>query len=67
MSTANISVEKESSESEKSVKNDFNNIGREIMDKVQSGPRSHRMGDIYHQIKAQVDKISRETASKRYK
>ena len=58
-----------SSESAKSIKkkDNFKSIGRDIMEKVQSGPRTHRMGDIYHQIKANVDRIAREAAFKKRK
>jgi len=38
-------------ESEKSEKEDFGSIGKEIMYQVSQAPRSCRMGDIYHRIK----------------
>ena len=38
---------------------DFFSVGKDIMADVSTGPRSCRMGDIYHRIKQEVDKISK--------
>lgn len=43
---------------------DFGAIGREIMEKVK-GPANCRMGDIYHKIKATVDKMAYDMNSKK--
>ena len=39
---------------------DYYSVGKDIMTNVSKGPRSCRMGDIYHKIKQEVDKISKQ-------
>jgi len=41
------------------MKEDFYTIGKDIINNVSMGPRSCRMGDIYHKIKQTVDKLKK--------
>ena len=54
--------DKNDSESEDNL--NFHNLGQEIMRDVRTGPKSCRMGDIYHKIKQEVDRISKNEISK---
>lgn len=45
-------------------KEDYYNIGKEIIKNVGKGPKMCRMGDIYHMIKQRVDKLSQFSSIK---
>ena len=46
---------------------DFKTIGTDIIKEVSRGPRQTRMGDIYHEIKTVVDKLSASHRRKRFR
>ena len=52
---------------EEDIDEDFNNIGKDILKDVLKGPRQTRMGDIYHEIKNVVDKLSGAYKRRRFK
>ena len=52
-------LDKNNSEEESEDILNFQNVGKEIMKNVKTGPKTCRMGDIYHRIKQEVDKISK--------
>lgn len=43
----------------KNAKDDYYSIGQEIINVVKNGPRSCRMGDIYHKIRETVEKMKK--------
>ena len=45
-------------------KQDYYNIGKEIIQNVGKAPKMCRMGDIYHMIKNRVDALSKKTGNK---
>ena len=51
-------------ESDESEKANFTTVGREIMGAI-NGPRKTIMGDIYHSIKATVDKMTKSYIHKK--
>ena len=58
---SNVSVKGSKKGEDKELeKEDYYNIGKEIITKVGQGPKMCRMGDIYHLIKQRVESLGKQ-------